>query len=222
LLLAAALSAAASGCAHANAPYVHDTAAHHSIVVLGDSLAQGYGASDPGRGFTFLIYRRIALYDPTAQITNFAIAGSKAGDVIAAELPTAQAASATDVWLCVGANDVTHGTPQEQYATQMRQLVTAVKQRWPSAQVVVFGVPDVSQSPLFTGMARFLVHRLARADNDAAAEAARAGGASFVDLFAFSHRAFDVRRELGADNFHPNDEGYQAIAQFAQHSLGLR
>jgi lysophospholipase L1-like esterase len=190
----------------------------HRVLVFGDSLALGSGASNPERGFTFLLYRELLRKDPDAQITSFAVDGATVNDVLHDELARSDGDPATDVWICVGGNDVTHSTEADRFAIEEAAVVDIARRRWPFAKVVVFGVPDVSRSPLFFGGARLELRRLADLDNRAARDAAAQNQAVFVDLFAFGKR-LNPLRDLSPDNFHPNDSGYEAMAVFAQRGV---
>jgi len=64
------------------------------------------------------------------------------------------------------------------------------------------------------------LHRWVLAVTDAALSAERKRGAKYLDLFKFSERILDADRDLAADSFHPNDRGYQEIADFAQPTVG--
>ncbi|MDQ2817005.1 MAG: SGNH/GDSL hydrolase family protein [Candidatus Eremiobacteraeota bacterium] len=212
----------ATGCAAKTDGPVREAPPRRSIDVFGDSLALGTGASDASLGFTFLLFRSIEQREPTAQITDYAVGGARLADLESIEIPRARGEAPTDVWICGGANDVTRGTPAAKFPVQARRLLGSVRARWPRAALVVFGVPDVSRSPLFAGYARNGLHRAAQRDNAALQAAARSAGARFVDLFAFSQSVGITGRYLAADNFHPNDQGHAAIAAYAAKALGLR
>jgi acyl-CoA thioesterase-1 len=196
-------------------PVIRNAAAQHSILVFGDSLAVGVGASTPERGFVGILLDRVRIADPGAQLANFAASGALAQDVVSGQLPNATGVAATDVWLCIGGNDVTHATPSDQFSSTEHAIVAAIRTTWPQAHIVVFGVPDVSRSPLLPGIAKIKLHNDASLDNDAAMDAARAQSADFVDLFTFSDRELDLSADFSPDAFHPNDRGYAAIAAFA-------
>lgn len=198
---------------------VRNAAAHHRVLVFGDSLALGVGASTPDNGFVPLIVAEMRRSDPLIQLVNFSAAGATASDVLSDQVPRSASNPATDVWLCVGANDVTHGTPTDQYTTIDHALVAALRTNWPGAHIVVFGTPDVSRSPLLPGIAKIKLHNDAALESDAAAQAARDGQADFVDLFTFSDRELDVSDDFSQDYFHPNDRGYAAIAAFAAKTI---
>jgi len=209
---------AASACVGCSGPRWHvvrNDAPHRDVIVFGDSLALGVGASSAQQGFVGLLFERIRAADPTARLTNFAVGGAVAQDVAQTQVPGASGSAATDIWLCVGGNDVTHATPTDQFSTTERALVAALRAAWPQAHIVVFGVPDVSRSPLLPGLAKIKLHNDAALDDAAARDAAKAGAADFIDLFSFSDRSLDVSEDFSADAFHPNDRGYAAIAEFA-------
>jgi len=189
--------------------------AQHRILAFGDSLAMGVGASDPSRGFMFALFRKVLSRDPGAQITNYAVGGARVEDVLHYELVRAHAENATDIWVCIGGNDVTHTTAAARFASQDTALLRALRRRWPAARIVVFGVPDVSRSALFAGQMRGQLRDLSKADNEAARQAAAGVQASFVDLFALGRHVV-ADRDFSADNFHPSDAGYDAIEQAAE------
>lgn len=194
---------------------VHNDAAHRSIVVFGDSLALGVGASSSDNGFVQLLVDRMRRDDPDATVANFAVGGATVNDVAQQQTARAAGLSATDVWLCVGGNDVTHATPTDQFSASEQALAAQLRAMWPAAHIIIFGVPDVSRSPDFPGVVKIRLHGDAGVDNGAAEDAARASQADFVDLYSFSDTDLDVSADFSADAFHPNDRGYAAIADFA-------
>ncbi|MBC5824779.1 MAG: SGNH/GDSL hydrolase family protein [Candidatus Eremiobacteraeota bacterium] len=219
--LAACSVVCLTACGHATAARIHEVPPGRSIVVFGDSLALGTGASDASRGFAFVLYGRILARTPSALITSYAIGGARVADLIDEELPQAAGHVATDVWVCVGANDVTHGTPPKRFRQDLQKLLRSIRRHWPQARLVIFGIPDVSRSPLFAGSGRADLSREAGVDNTAMHAVAAEYGGTFIDLFTFSRAAMDARRDLASDNFHPNDRGHRAIAEYAAGALRL-
>lgn len=209
-----------AACTSADRPDVvlHRGAARH-IIVFGDSLALGSGASDPADSFTFRLFRRISAPDDDSDISSHAVGGARVADVIEGEFPLARHEPATDVWIIVGSNDVTHGTSPGAFGREELKLVHAVRRRWITARIVVFGIPDLARSPLFTGEVRSDYHRRAAKMNAAARDSARSVGGSFVDLYAFSDRVLDIGQDLASDEFHPNDRGQAGIAEFAYRTV---
>lgn len=215
----ACIAIALSGCGGDHWSVVHDDAAHRTVVVFGDSLAAGVGASTPANGFAALMFASLTNGDPQSSFVDLAVSGSTVGDVIDTQLPEAdgRGVEPTDVWLCVGGNDVFHGTPTDAFSTSEHSLVAQLRGRWPAAHVIVFGIPDVTRAQLVPGLSQF--HDMAAADNAAAKDAARVSQADFVDLFAFTDSQGDVAADISSDALHPNDAGHAAIAAFAQSKL---
>jgi len=184
------------------------------IAVLGDSLALGTGASDSSRGFAFDLYRRLAITHPGSEITNYAIGGSTAADVLRLQVARLHERHADVVIVCVGGNDVARGVDPESFARSYDALLAAVRRTVPQARVIAVGVPDVSVSPLFADHAD-LIRRLASEDDRGARAAAAKHGAAYVDLFAVTNRLHDPAVFLSADRFHPSDSGHETIASAA-------
>lgn len=181
------------------------------LAVLGDSLAFGTGAGDTSGGFAFRLYKAVAATHPGSEITNDAIGGSIAADVLRLQVGRLHERRFDVVILCVGGNDVVRGIPTPAFARAYRRLVAAVRAAAPAAQLVAVGVPDVSISPLFADHAR-TVHALAYADDIAARGIVADAGGRYVDLFSLTRQAREAAGFLSQDRFHPSDEGHAQIA----------
>lgn len=204
-----------SGCARtASMPQArvpHGALPPVAISVLGDSLAFGTGASDTSNGFAFDVYRAIARDRPGSEITNLAIGGSVAADVLRLQVARLHERRANVVVLCVGGNDIVRATDPAAFGRTYRELVTAIRRAAPRAALVAVGVPDVSISPLFRERPA-IVRALAAADDRAARRAVRDAHGRYVDLFGLTRRA-DAETFLSDDRFHPSDRGHAAIAR---------
>jgi len=218
LALATALAFAAgpAGCSESRpvARAATPSAPAVQLAVLGDSLAFGAGAGDTSGGFAFRVYRAIAGARPGSEITNAAIGGSTAADVLRLQVARLRERRFDVVILCVGGNDVVRDVPSAAFSRTYGRLVAAVRAAAPGAALVAVGVPDVSISPLFADHAA-AIRKLAQADDRAARDAAVANGAHYIDLFALTRRARETPGFLSQDRFHPSDEGHAQIAALA-------
>lgn len=181
------------------------------IAVLGDSLALGTGASRADGGFIFRAFRQLLAERPGSRIDNVAIGGATVADVLRLEVARLAGVHYDIAVVCVGGNDVVHGTGAATFARTYRALVARLARTAPGAHIVCCGVPDVSVSPIFNGE-RDRVRREAQADDRAVRSIAAAAGASFADLFAVTRAVRDPERFLGRDRFHPSDTGYALLA----------
>jgi lysophospholipase L1-like esterase len=182
-----------------------DRAVH--VAVLGDSLALATGASRADGGFIFPAFRRVLAAHPGSTLVNVAIGGSTAADVLRLQAPRLRALAPDVVVVCAGGNDVVRRTATGAFAHTYHALLARLRSASPHLQLICCGVPDVAVSPIFADE-RAAVAKLARADDDAVRAAARASGATFVDLYAVKVGQADDVRFFSRDRFHPSDAGY--------------
>lgn len=182
------------------------------LVVLGDSGAAGYGATQPGETFgAFLAAGLASLADRPVRLTALARVGART-----AQLPDQIAmlgGARFDVAaMMIGANDVTH---QIRPTSSVRALQDAVQTLiGMGGEVVVGTCPDLGTvrpiaQPL-RQVARTWSRRLAAAQTIATVEA---GGRS-VSLGSILGPEFAAApHELfGPDQFHPSPAGYRSCA----------
>ncbi len=153
-------------------------------VVLGDSAAQGVGASSYDRGWVGLVHQQV-LTDH--RLLNLSQSGARTRDVVDLQWPEARAASTALVTVVVGGNDAVH-TPLAAWLRDIDDLTAAL----PPGAVVA----TVSRG-LFEGKTR-------RA-NDRLRTRAAERGLRVADIWAVTGPPYRGRY---ADGFHPNDRGY--------------
>ncbi|MGH3802121.1 MAG: GDSL-type esterase/lipase family protein, partial [Pseudonocardiaceae bacterium] len=93
----------------------HERASIH-LVMLGDSLMQGIGASKPIKGLAGLAAAHVAQRTGrTVRITNLSRTGAKVAEVLTDQLPGAPLEEADIVLVCVSANDAFNRVPLPEY-----------------------------------------------------------------------------------------------------------
>lgn len=172
-------------------------------VVLGDSTAQGLGASSPLHGYVGLVLDRLVRRTGQAwRVLNLSRSGARTADVLDHQFPLIQQLGVKpDLVTCgIGGNDVL-GTAPRRFRANLRDLI----QRLPSASVVLdLPVPDrfwtigTVCSPYVTGINR-LIHSTATERGLLVAQVSRHVGPPW-------------RGKLAVDRFHPNDFGYRLLA----------
>jgi lysophospholipase L1-like esterase len=81
-------------------------------VALGDSTAQGIGASAPERGYVGLIAQRLrSATGRPVQVLNVSRSGARVHDVVVEQLPRVAGLAPDLVTVAVGANDLKHYDP---------------------------------------------------------------------------------------------------------------
>ena len=183
-------------------------------VALGDSTVDGEGASAPDRHYVGRLHERLRTVYPTARLVNLGVGGATAAGVLRWQLPQALELRPDLVTLSIGPNDITRDRSLWVYARDIDAIRGALT-RGTTAVVVVNLIPDLTVTPRFKGKEiEPLVRKRVVAFNEILASRAHAYGAEVVDLYSASRQEVPRRPELiGADGYHPSDEGYARWAE---------
>lgn len=172
-------------------------------VVLGDSAAQGIGATAYDRGYVGQLRARLEARDGRDwRVLNLSRSGARTADVLADQLPALRALAAVpDLVTClVGGNDLLR-TPTARLVEQVRRLLGSLP-----AGAVVATFPQ--------GLAQ----RKAAAINAIIRAEAPAAGLRVADLWA--HTGPPWKGKYADDLFHPNDVGYRDWAAALAEAVG--
>jgi lysophospholipase L1-like esterase len=142
------------------------------------------------------------------------VGGATAASVLSRQLPEALELRPDLVTLSVGPNDITGERSLWAYARDIETILRTLT-HGTTAVVVVNLIPDLTVTPRFKGKEiEPLVRRRVVAFNDILTGRARTYGAEVVDLYAASQHEVPGRPALiGADHYHPSDEGYARWAE---------
>ena len=169
-----------------------------TLVVLGDSSVAGVGADAAEDTLTYGVAK--ALSDQY-RVSLHALGVSGLGWVTAGrQLPRLDGLEADIVLVCVGTNDVTHGTTLCEARRQLRLLVEGLALVAPDAKVIVSGLPLAETSTAFHRPLRDLIGfallftRLYRAGPH---------GISVFDIAKLTKSAFHGKGDVQRQQFHP-------------------
>jgi lysophospholipase L1-like esterase len=202
------------------------------LLVLGDSLARGTG-DESGRGFALDVLDAMKKRG-TAEVANLSVNGAESAEV--KELVTSAnvrslAASADVIVVSVGGNDLSHAVPRgpdaaslravedvttarTRYAENLRAIVAELRKTNPQAPILLLGLYDpfgqaIGPAPAAESAARLGASVILRWNDVIAETALSTPGTRIVPSFDL----FDGRPDrLAVDKFHPNRNGYAAIA----------
>jgi lysophospholipase L1-like esterase len=140
-----------------------------TLVVLGDSSVAGVGADAAEDTLTYGVAK--ALSDQyRVSLHALGVSGSRLGNVVGEQLPQVEGLDPDIVLVCVGTNDVTHGTTLREARRQLQLLVEGLGRVAPEAKVIVSGLPPAETSAAFhrplrdlLGLRALLFTRLYRA-----------------------------------------------------------
>jgi acyl-CoA thioesterase I len=176
-----------------------------TILVLGDSLSQGFGLA-PSEAYPMLLSKKLRAAGLNFQVTNASAAGGTTEGGL--ERLPGHLKRQIDIFVVeLGINDAFRGLPVDQIQTNLQQIIDKVKARNPHVRVVVAGM----QLP-----------------NYAADDYVSAFGKMFANLAAKNDAAlvpYLLQRVSGnpsmnlSDGIHPNAAGQKILAETVWHVL---
>ncbi|MDL2341571.1 MAG: SGNH/GDSL hydrolase family protein [Patescibacteria group bacterium] len=181
-----------------NATYWHNLQSQPgelTYIALGDSAAQGIGASRPNNGYVGLVAARLATKTgKTIRVVNLSVSGAKIQDVIQQQIPQLAGYKPDFVTIEIGANDLVSFNATD-FKNSYRQLAPLL----PRGTVV-------ANMPNFGGRIKRVM--AVQAANKIVADTAAAHNLPMADL----HTATKSRESpfnYAADFFHPSNRGYR-------------
>ncbi len=221
LLSACAQPSAATRSAPGSQPIVY--------AAVGASETYGIGADDRYRQAWPQLFYNDAL-PSSATLYNFGIPGETTAGALTDEVPAALKLHPQLVTVWLNVNDLVQGVSPSAYASQLQQLVHALRQGG-RARVLVANLPDLRQLPAYRACAQSdgtnaacplpssLVPSAAQLGaligeyNSAIARVVTAEGATLVNLSSDSATIAQHPDWISADGFHPNQLGYLQVAR---------
>ena len=187
------------------------------VLIIGDSIAVGCGASRPEESIAGLVASEF----PKVAIINRARNGARTAEA------TAQLHADGDVrydaiLINVGGNDILRGTPFHTLPAQVERLVREARRR--SDCVICTTTPNVGLVPAFFAPVSWWLTRRSRQLRDMFAAAAQRHGAHYVNFFhprATDPFSRDWQRYFAADRLHPSAECYRYVYRILREGTPL-
>nr|WP_246303916.1 SGNH/GDSL hydrolase family protein [Nocardioides thalensis] len=184
------------------------------IVVVGDSVAAGLGATLPSHTVGARVARRVARHARRpVRLRTVARIGAESRD-LAGQLAHFGPAYRPDLAIVVvGGNDVLHRVPAEESGRNLAACVRSLQER--GAAVVVGTCPDLGALKQVPQPLRTLASIASRQVAAAQARAVAPLGVEVVDLARVVGPFFLAHPEemFALDRFHPSSLGYQRTAR---------
>ena len=199
------------------------------ILVLGESLARGTG-DETGKGFAVDVLEEFRKRGK-AELTNLGVNGLESGEIrTTAESANVRslAADADLILVSAGANDLSHAAAgatrspsaaadavaqaRRDYASNLRAILSALREANPSAPIGVLGLYDPfgGGPQAVSGPGRMGSSVILQWNAIAAETAVSYPGVFVIPTFDLFQGRAD---RLSADRYHPNRKGYEEIAK---------
>jgi lysophospholipase L1-like esterase len=170
-------------------------------VAVGDSAAQGVGASRPGHSYVGLVANHIRnTTGRSVRVLNLSVSGARLREALAVQIPALRDLKPDFLTVAVGANDM-GAFDRERFEHELDELYDAL----PTGAIVA-DLPSFFLGP---------VERNAKQANGIVRTLAAKHGFEVAALHATTRRqgaAWYALNRVSADFFHPNDRGYRVWA----------
>lgn len=176
-----------------------------TILVLGDSLSQGFGLAQ-NEAYPMLLAKKLRAAGLKFQITNASAAGGTTEGGL--ERLPAHLKRKIDIFVLeLGINDAFRGVPVNQIQKNLQQIIEKVKTRNPSVRVVIAGMqlPNYTTDDYVSGFGKMF------------ADLAAKNGAALIP-YLLQSVAGDPSLNL-PDGIHPNAAGQKVLAETVWHVL---
>jgi len=170
-----------------------------TILVLGDSLSQGFGLT-PSEAYPTLLAKKLRASGLNFQVTNASAAGGTTKGGL--ERLPAHLKRKIDIFIVeLGINDAFRGVPVDQIQNNLQQIIDKVKGRNPRARVVIAGMqlPNYATGDYVSAFGKMF------------ADLAAKNGAALVP-YLLQSVAGDPSMNL-SDGIHPNADGQKILAE---------
>ena len=169
------------------------------IVILGDSIAAGYGL-DPDESYPALLEKKVE----AAKLPYRVINAGLSGDTTAGGLRRIDWISKQPIDILVlelGGNDGLRGIPVSETRTNLQGIIDRTRQKYPTAKIVIAGMKmPANLGPTYTADFEKLFPDLAKKNN--------------LPLVPFLLENVAAKPELNQpDRIHPTAEGQKIVAQ---------
>ena len=170
-----------------------------AILVLGDSLSQGFGLA-PSEAYPMLLAKKLRAARLNFQVTNASAAGGTTEGGL--ERLPAHLKRSIDIFILeLGINDAFRGVPVDQIQNNLQQIIDKAKARNPGVRVVIAGMqlPNHTDDDYVSGFGR-MFSELAAKNNAALVPYLLQGVAGDPSLNV-------------SDGIHPNAAGQKILAE---------
>lgn len=175
-------------------PHVQDDFVY---LALGDSVANGIGASSPQNGYVGLIARHIQeATGRNVHVINFSVTGATTADVLRDQLPKIQDLHPDLVTLDIGANDVNKKVPEDTFIKNFSSILESL----PAGKTIVSDLPTFERGPKQSTLINLneVIHSEIAAHN-----------LRLAPIFDLTSATIHDWTTYGADFFHPSNKGHR-------------
>jgi lysophospholipase L1-like esterase len=168
-------------------------------VALGDSTAQGIGATKPENGYVNLVASKLAeATGRTVRVVNLSESGAEIPDVLSRQIPKITLYNPDFITISIGGNDINRGVSKQEYINRISALVKELPED-----------TLINDSPYFE---RGKKEEIAQLSVQLIEQYAQTRNLLHVRLHDATKVHFEDWDQYSYDLFHPSDKAYKVWA----------
>jgi acyl-CoA thioesterase I len=175
-------------------------------IAAGDSTGVGYGASDETKTYTYQVAQFLAK-NHTVEYRNISVVGAKTEDVLQNQISQIIAYQPDIITISIGPNDATHLVSENKIISNYKNIIAQLEQGT-KAKIYITDIANFKDASVLPWFYYYLLEYRSSYINPKilALEDTRT---KIVDIHNFGWANYNRPKTYAADNFHPNDLGYQ-------------
>lgn len=175
-------------------------------IAAGDSTASGVGASTFEKSYTYQLAQYWAQTNAVSY-KNIGKTGTRTNDVLSAQLQQIIDFNPDVITLSIGANDRTHLKTNKQIMANYKSIIGQILEKT-SATLYITDAPNFTNAKLLPQPYIFYMEQQTKRLNPEIKKL-ESDRVKIVNIHDFGWDTYpDLSVTFAADNFHPNDEGY--------------
>ena len=188
-----------------------------TYVAIGASDTFGIGTSDPymenwPTDLSEKLPHRVHLL-------NLGIPGITLHDALRLELPVAIDSQPQLITIWLGVNDIADKVPALSYTHDLDVLLSQLRFKEPSAQIMIANIPDLTLLPYFASFNQQELQHTITAYNQSIAQESQQYHAILVNMSQENYNLKEHPEYISSDGLHPTDLGYLQIAELFYQTL---
>lgn len=192
----------------------------HSFVyvAMGDSAAEGIGATKKERTYPAIIHSYLTKHYKNVSYHNIAKRRSPVSWVLNDQLEKTITLNPDLITLSVGANDIRVKNMPWKFEKELRHLIKTLKTET-NAVIIINSMPDFTHTAWIPFLLKPVIGVSIKHFNTIIERVAREEKIEFVDLYPQGSIFSKYPESIGEDGFHPSDFGYALWANSILHVL---
>ena len=188
-----------------------------TYVAIGASETFGIGTSDPySENWPEDLSEKIP---QKVHLINLGIPGITLNDALRLELPIAIDSHPQLVTIWLGVNDIADKVPVSSYSRNLNVLLSQLRSKAPSAQIMIANIPDLTQLPYFSSFNQQELQQNISEYNQTIEQEAQQYHVILVNMSQQNYNLKNHPEYISSDGLHPTDLGYAQIADVFYQTL---